>query len=319
MANNTNLSSANELSSTMQVYYDRKMMMDMKPKLVHYQYGQRRPLPLNHGKQVSFRKWTPFGALTTPLTEGATPDGQSLALSEVTTSISQFGGFVAVSDLLDMTALDAVVNDSVELMADQGALTVDTLTRGAMLAGVNVLYAANNGVVAGGRSSVTANHKLTSTELRKAVRLLKRNKAPTFMRAGKGYYVAIVSPESVFDLQSDPLWQDVSKYQDSEQIYSGEIGRLFGVIVVETPEAHVYAGAGASGADVAVTFVFGKDAYGVVDLGNNNVRAIIKNRGSAGTSDPLDQVSTIGWKVDGYGAKILQHAWIVRVEHGFSA
>lgn len=329
MAMNTNkttsASGGNMLSHTMQTYYDRKMILDMKPKLVHYQYGQKRPLPLNSGKQVQFRKWTPFPAATQALTEGVVPDGQSLSMTQVTQTISQYGGYVAVSDLLDMTALDPVVNDSVELMADQGALTVDTLTRDAMHMGTNVLYASADGVPAASRSALTSAHKLTSTELRKAVRLLKKNKAPQFMRAGKGYYIAIVGPDSVYDLQSDATWQDVSKYQESEQIFSGEIGRLFGVIVVETPEAKIFSGAGASTGseggqyDVASTLVFGKDAYGVIDLEGTNVRAIIKNRGSAGTADPLDQISTVGWKVAGFAAKILQDGWLVRIEHGFSA
>ncbi|NLG25502.1 MAG: N4-gp56 family major capsid protein [Clostridiales bacterium] len=319
MAQNANLSTTAGLSPTMQTYYDRKMILDMKPKLVHYQYGQKRPLPHGSGKQVSFRKWTPFSAVSNALTEGVAPDGQALSLTAVNANIGQYGGYVAVSDLLDMTALDPVVNDSVELMADQGALTIDSLTRAELQTGTNVLYASQGGTPAASRSAITAGHKLTSLELRKAVRLLKRNKAPQFMRAGKGYYVAIVGPDSVFDLQADTLWQDVSKYQESEAIFSGEIGRLFGVIVVETPTAHVFAGAGSGNADVASTLVFGKDAYGVVDLGNANVRAIIKNRGSAGTADPLDQVSTVGWKVDGFAAKILQNAWLVRIEHGFSA
>ena len=314
-----NKTTSSGLSDSMQTYYDRKMLMDMKPKLVHYQYGQKRPLPLNNGKSVSFRKWTPFGAATTALTEGVSPDAQALAMSQVTTTISQYGGYVTVTDLLDMTALDPVVNDSVELMADQGALTIDTLTRDALHGGANVIYASKEGTAATSRAAITADHKLTSSDLRKAARLLKKNKAPQFMRAGKGYYVAIVSPDTVYDLQSDALWQDVSKYQDSEQIFSGEIGRLFGVIVVETPEAYVFKQAGADKVDVASTIVFGKDAYGVIELDKSNVRAIVKNCGSAGTSDPLDQLSTIGWKVNGFAAKILQGAWIVRIEHGVSA
>ncbi len=413
MANqNVNKTQSAGVSASMQTYYDKKMIMDMKPKLVHYEYGQKRPLPLGSGKLVQFRKWTPFAAQTGALEEGVVPDGQALSLTEVNAQINQYGGYVAVSDLLDMTALDPVVNDSVELMADQGALTIDTLTREELAKGTNVIYAQDaSGVPASGRAALTAKNKLTSTELRKAVRLLKKNKAPQFMRAGKGYYVAIVGPDSVYDLQSDQTWQDVSKYQESEQIYSGEIGRLFGVIVIETSEAHFFHpageivsgyatfttaatgaytaatpsllvsaknltadqlsrlsgtyivvggerakitsaaahatpangtvltlenplsgsaasynsvtvypdGGGADGSDVASTLVLGKDAYGVIDLEGKNVRAIIKNRGSAGTADPLDQISTVGWKVAGFAAKILQDAWLVRIEHGFTA
>lgn len=308
------MNATTNLAQSMQIYYDRKMILDMQPKLVHYQYGQKRPLPRGSGKTAQFRKWTPFGAVTTPLAEGVVPDGQVLAMTSDTVNVATYGGFVAVSDFLDMTALDPVVNDAVELMANQGALSIDTLTRNALHQGTNVLYAGGKT-----RATLTAADKLTTLELRKAVRLLKKNRAPQFTRAGKSYYIAVVGPDTIFDLQSDTMWQDVSKYQESEQVFSGEIGRIFGVIVVETPEARIYAGAGLSGADVAGTLVFGKDAYGVIDLDDENVRAMIKNCGSGGSSDPLEQISTVGWKVLGYAAKILQQAWLVRVEHGISA
>jgi hypothetical protein len=56
----------------------------------------------------------------------------------------------------------------------------------------------------------------------------------------KPHFVCICSPDATYDLQSDALWQDVSKYSDMEQIYSGEIGRLFGVVFVESTEAKVF-------------------------------------------------------------------------------
>ena len=82
-------------------------------------------------------------------------------------------------------------------------------------------------------------------EIRKAVRTLKKNKARMFNTAADGsmrrpHFVCICSPDATYDLQNDPLWQDVSKYSNAEQIYSGEIGRLFGVVFVEATEAKVY-------------------------------------------------------------------------------
>lgn len=299
------------LSATMQTYYDRKMIMDMKPRLLHYQYGQKRTLPRGEGASVSFRKWTPFPAVTAALTEGVVPDGQDLAMTQVTAAVKQYGGYVTVSDMLDLTALDPVINDAVELMANQGALSIDHLTRAELMGGTNVIYAGGRA----SRAAIAAGDKLTTLELRRAVRLLKHNRAPQFLRGGKGYYVAIVGPDAIYDLQGDPLWQDVSKYQESEQIFSGEIGRLFGCIVVETPEAAVIAGT----PGVAATLVFGKDAYGVIDIEGQNVRAIVKPAGSAGTADPLEQLSTVGWKADGFAAKILQNGWLVRIESAVSA
>lgn len=302
------------LSPTMQTYYDKKVLMNAKPNLVFYEYGQKAVVPKNSGKTVQFRKWTPFGAVTEALTEGVVPDGQSLAMTEVPATMQQYGGYVAVSDVLDLTAIDPVVNDSAELMGDQGGLSIDSLIRDEVVGGTNVQYASGKT----GRETIAPGDKLTVEEIRKAVRTLKNNKAPQFIREGKGYYVAIVSPNTTFDLQSDPVWQDVSKYAAAEHIFTGEIGKLFGVIFVETTQAKVFAGEGASGADVACTMVLGKNAYGVIELEGGNLKSIVKPRGSAGTSDPLDQISTVGWKVDGFAAKILQPLWMVRIEHGVS-
>lgn len=73
--------------------------------------------------------------------------------------------------------------------------------------------------------------------------------------------------------------------------------------------------------DVHSTLIFGKDAYGIIDIGSGtgNVQSIIKQFGSAGTSDPLDQRATVGAKIMAYAAKILNDNWIVRIEHGVSA
>lgn len=306
-----NTGSSAALSATMQSYYDRKMILNMKPKLVYYQYGQKRILPRNSGKTVQFRKWTPFAPIDTPLQEGTIPDGQNLSMTSITTTAEQYGGYVAVSDILDMTALDPVVNDSVELMADQAAVSIDRLTRAAMASGTNVIYSGS----ATSRETIAGTSRFSSTELRKAVRLLKKNHAPRYIRGDKSFYVCIVGPDGYYDLQTDSTWIDVSKYQEGEQIFAGEIGRLFGVVIVEAPESLTFPCGTSLALTGASSFVFGKDAFGVVELEGGNARTIVKNRGSAGTSDPLDQISTVGWKVDGYAAQILQNGWLVRVDH----
>jgi len=193
MALNMNLTATNGISPTIKAYYDRRLIEEMRPKMVHYTYAQKRPMPRNGGKTVSFRKWTPFAAITQPLTEGVTPDGQDLSMTEVTASVAGYGGYVAISDLLDLTAIDPVVSDSIVLMADQGALSVDNIIREVLHRGTNVTYA-------GGKThryELTAEDKLTSADLRRAARMLKKNRAPQIMRGGKGYYVAIVGPDTV--------------------------------------------------------------------------------------------------------------------------
>jgi N4-gp56 family major capsid protein len=311
-----NIMTTASIPTTMQEYYDRKLLLRAKPKLVFYSWGKKKIVPLHSGKTVRFRRWTNFSPITEPLIEGVIPDGQSLAQTEVQATMSPYGGYVATERFMTLTAVDEVINDAVGLMGQQGGESIDIVTRDALLLGTNVQYA--NGRTS--RNTVTASDVLTVDEIRKAVRSLKKANAPQFMRNGRGYYVAIVTPEATYDLQSDELWQDVAKYSAGERIFDGEIGKLFGVIFVETTLGKIYTGAGASGANVATTLVFGEEAYGVVDIEEGgHLRTIVKPAGSAGSQDPLDQINTVGWKVEGYAAKVLQNEWLIRIEHGYTA
>ena len=301
-------------------YYDRKLLENAKKNYVYAKYGQKRNIPKSGGKTVEFRKWgtlTP-SATFNELTEGTVPDGLSLTQTAVTATVKQYGAYVAVSDLLDLTAIDPVIRDSVELLGDLMGNVIDRVARAAFLTGTNVQYAGTSHTT---RASVTSADVLTVAEIRKAVRTLKKAGARMFTSgedgsARKPHYVCICSPDSTYDLQSDTLWQDVSKYSNAEQIYSGEIGRLFGVVFVETSNGPTVSNGAASAITLQQTFVFGKDAYGIVDIaGSGALQSIVKPHGSAGTADPLDQMATVGAKVMGYAAVLLNGDWLVRIEH----
>ena len=382
-------------------FYDRQLLESAKTRFVHAEFGQKRPVPRNNGSHVNFRRWNLFdpNKAIEGLTEGETPTGQALSQTDVEVTVKQYGAYVEVTDLLDLTAYDNVINDSAELLGEQIGTVVEWVTRDAMCATSNVQYAGG----AENRLALTSSKKLTVEEIRKAVRTLKKNKARPFCEDGRQpHFVCICSPEATFDLQNDENWKNVSAYQNAEAIYSGEIGRLFGVVFVESTEAKVYeqsvhnavksntsssttfvlkndptdaekeylktggnkikigsteytlastgsfteatntvklsaaaslsadaivwsedAGAVDSttkeGLPVHATLVFGKDAYGVVDVdGKGAVQLIVKPHGSGGTADPLDQRATVGAKVTAYAAAVLNDLWLVKIEHTVS-
>ncbi len=240
---NTTVNTASTTYSN-KTFYDKALLEIAKTRLVHASYGQKRSIPRNSGKRVEFRRYELFtpDANALVLEEGVTPAGQSLAQSKIEAEVKQYGAYVEVSDLLDLTSFDPVLTESTELLGEQLGTVVEWITRDAMCAGTNVQYA--NGKT--NRLALEAGDKLTVTEIRKAVRSLKKAKARMFNNVDGGavrkpHFVCICSPDATYDLQSDALWQDVSKYSDSEQIYSGEIGRLFGVVFVESTEAKVFA------------------------------------------------------------------------------
>lgn len=308
---NTNMTTSTGLTPGMQTYYNRELLRTFEPHLVHLQFGENYRMPMNSGITMNMRKMIPVAAKTTALEEGNPGDGKMLAEVAVTTTIQQFGDYARCSDWLDMVHLDENITRRVQRFGDAGARSVDALVRDELATCTNVIYAGGKTA----RAQLTAADKLTSKELRKAVRTLKKNLAEKF----NGYYVAIVGPDTVYDLQEDDAWVKVSEYQDKENIYTGEVGRLFGIRFVESTEAKIFEGAGASNADVASVIVLGRYAYGLTSLKGNKPRVVVKTAGSAGTADPLDQISTVGWKLDGFAAKLLQPEFAVRIECGFTA
>ena len=307
----TNMTTSSALSAGMQTYYNRELLRTFEPNLVHLQFGDEHRMPPHSGLVMNMRKLIPLETNTKALSEGDPGESVMLAETEVTVQLQQYGEYARCTDKLDLTHLDMDIMRRTKLFGDAGARSIDAVVREELAKCANVIYVGGKA----SRAELTAADKLTSRELRKAVKTLKKNHAQTF----GGYYVAIIGPDTMYDLQEDEAFVKVSQYQDKENIYTGEVGRLFGVRLVETTEAKIFEGAGASGADVASVIVLGQYAYGVTSLKGAKPRVIVKPAGSAGTADPLDQISTVGWKMDGFGAKLLQPEYAVRIECGFSA
>lgn len=299
------------LTAENKTFYDRTLLTRLVPNLVYAKYGQKKNAPKKEGDTVNFRRFNSLAPATTPLTEGVTPSGSSLSVTSVNATVAQYGDFVQISDKLDMLGIDPVLTETAQLLGEQAALTIDTVVRDIVAAGTNVQYAGG----ATSRVTVAKSMIMNGTETKKAVRTLRKANAKPLEG---GFFIGIIGPDAEYDIMSDSMWQDVSKYQASSQIFEGEIGKLFGVRYIRAANNPIFAGAGASGSDVQVTMIIGADAYGVVDIaGSAKPQMIVKPHGSAGTSDPLDQISTSGWKAL-FTSKRLQELAMVRIEHGVS-
>ncbi|MDO4355815.1 MAG: N4-gp56 family major capsid protein [Clostridia bacterium] len=216
-------------------YYERKLLENAKKNLVHCRDLQKRVLPKNNGRRVQFRRMTPFPPVTEPLMEGVTPDGQTLSMTSFTVMVKPYGRHVELTDEMDWAMLNNMHREASQVLADQAVESIDAIARNALHAGLNVQYA--NGKTA--RSAIEASDKLTYEEIKKAVRTLKKNNARRFP---DGCYHAIIGMEAVYDLTSDPMWVDVAKYSDKEQVETYELGRIFGVKFFESTESMKFTG-----------------------------------------------------------------------------
>lgn len=313
MATNVNMTTSSGLAAGANLtVYNRNLLKTFEPVLAHLRFGDEHPFPHNEGTKMSFRKLLPLEADTTTLAEGEPGDAQMIAEVEVTAEIGQYGKYIYTTDKLDMTHFDLNLDRKVTLLGNQGRLSIDTVVRDELATCTNVIYAGGKT----SRSALTAADVCTARDIRKGVRTLKNSLAMPFE---DGYFVALVNPNVTFDLQDDEDWKKVSQNQDKVNIYSGEVAKLFGCRFVETTNAKIFEGAGSGGADVASIIILGRYAFGYSSLTGANPRVIVKQHGSSGTNDPLDQVASVGWKMDGFAVKLLQPEFAVRIECGMSA
>jgi len=308
---NTNTTGTDGLSDEMKTYYSDYLIDLVEPELVHDLFAQKHPIPKNGGKTIEFRQWDTLPEMLTPLTEGVTPDGQSLSMSTVTATVEQYGGYVTLSDMLMLTAIDPVLIVATKAIASQAGRSLDTVSREVLNSGTVVQYA--EGTVSS-RAALTytdaeSNHNLTAKAIKMAVRFLESQDAPKI----DGYYVGIVHPYCKFDLTNDEDWKRPHEYVDTENIYQNEIGELYGVRFVQSSRAKKFEGAGAAGADVYSTLIMGADAYGTTEVTGGGLQHIVKQLGSAGTADALNQRATCGWKATKV-TELLVPQYIVRIE-----
>ena len=307
---------ANELQTTlleglsveMKTFYDMTLIDEAQASLVHDQFAQKRPIPKNSGKTIEFRKFASLPKALTPLTEGVTPDGKSLNVTAITATVAQYGDYITQSDVLELTTIDNTILEATKLLGRQAGLTLDTITRNILQSGTNVTYCPK--VAADGtetevtsRDALDNTCQLTVKVVQKVVAKLRGQNAPTI----NGKYVAIIHPYVAYDLMRDPEWIEAHKYAKPENLYEGEIGEIAGVRFVQTTEAKVFENG------VFGSLFMGEGAYGVTEITGGGLQTIVKQKGSAGTADPLDQRSSVGWKAI-KTAELLIPNYLVRVE-----
>ena len=292
------------LSAENKTFYDMTLLDEAQAALVHDQFAQKRPIPMNGGKTIEFRKFASLPKATTPLTEGVTPDGKSLNVTAVTATVAQYGDYITQSDVLELTSIDNTIVEATKILGRQAGLTLDTITRNVLQSGTNVTYCPkSDGSEVTSRAGLDATCQLTVKVVQQVVAKLKGQNAPTI----NGKYVGIIHPYVAYSLMRDPEWIDAHKYAQPDNLFTGEIGEIAGVRFVETTEAKVYQGG------VFGTLIMGANAYGVTEITGGGLQTIIKQKGSAGTADPLDQRSSIGWKAI-KTAELLIPNYLVRVE-----
>ena len=289
-----------DLGPLNKTFYDTELLDNARDQLIFAQLGRKQALPKNHGRTVEWRKWNTLGRVG-QLTEAVIPTGKKLGMTAITVSLAQYGDYVAISDLLITHAIDDAVLGATEELGAAAGLTNDELVRNVLMAGTNVIFC---DAYSGSSYQSTPTSKatllsalgsgyacdVTPDMINKAKTNLENNNVPTFEDGG---YVAVMHPHVAYALRKHPDFQEVVKYQAAKRIFRGEIGELYGVRFVITTQAPIIK-ADSDAKATYKTMVFGKDAFGVIDMESGGLETIYKSRKEVG--GPLEQFCTIGIK-----------------------
>lgn len=302
------------LAAELKPAYSRRLLSRFRQTNIFNKHGMKEGLPARSGKNLEKRRFESLPTSTTVLVEGSYAAEINGTWSSVTATISQYGQWAKITDVAEMQSFDRIVPEYVDNFRETMAEVLDTLTRDVIVGGTNVQYAST----AGSRAQLGSGMYINLAELREATRTLKRANAKPVAGEG-GRYVGYIHPDGMYDLQSDAelidIYQFAAERGVSNPLFEGSFKDLpFGVRLYETTNAKIYPTAGLSSADVHALVLHGEEYFMVTDFDTMPPEVITKERGSAGTSDPLNQISTVGYKCS-HGAAILNQNLGVRIEY----
>lgn len=311
---NTEDTSGNDFSPERAVFYNRVFLKNHREKLVHAQFGKRETFPKHNGGVVNIRGITPYPTVTTPLQEGVTPPGNQMNFYYIEIPVNQYGSYTPITDFAQFASRDDILVHDAEELSSQSGRTLEEIDAAALNTGTSVIYAP--AVTADGaetevttRDGITALSKMSVDVIYRGVNYLEMQNAEPIGDS----FVAIIHPNVKYDLMRSKDFVEVTKYAATERIFKGEIGLIGNVRFVKSNMSCVFKGGGAEGIDVYSTLLFGKDAYETLEIEGEGMKTIIKPLGSGGSTDPLDQRATQGWKCT-HGIGIISQTSMVRIE-----
>lgn len=330
-----------DITSIIGNYYDKLMLERLTANVVLYKMVEKKPIPKGTGKVINFNRYTNFPVATSlvPLTEGEVPTQTYLSGSAVTATIQQYGNWTAVSDLLEMTSFSNVIKEAVDNFGDNAAITIDSIVYLRMMSdsstmdespasaqtistwfygkqgGFSSIYLSADGLVISSAAilyatlsaaSASDGHTLDLDKISRMAAKLRSNNCKPY---DDGYYKLYTHPKCTAYIQRTSEWATWQAYTRPEVLDKGQVGVAHGVKIYEsTIPLDVVARTSAPwavGVSGVWNVIMGKGGIAVTELaGEGSPSVTVKAPNKYDTSNPLNQWSTIGWKV-AFTAKVL--------------
>ena len=340
------ISTTTEIAGPVDVVFQQTLLRNAKavcPYLVGSTPGD--VLASHEGSfTVKWRRIENLTPTTTALTELTgnfslpTRTGTQPTVTDITAVVQKYGDFIQLTEEADLINFNGQNDKLVEVLGIQAGKSLNRLQRN-ILEDNATLIRASGAAVDGNVGDV-----ISADLIRNAANQLNRNSALKFTSMTLGSVNINTSPvrDAYWGICHSDVEEDIrliqgfiasERYGGQTEVAKNEFGAVGPIRWITTEEASVDADLGAApggvlrsttgaSADLYTSIIFGRDAHGALSLDIELIREIYmagddipgiilisKEKGSAGSGDPLNEIATLGWKTWHAGA-IQNSTWI---------
>lgn len=199
------------------------------------------------GKTAYMVRYKRMNVPMATLTEGSSGTSSTFTLEEVTVTLDQWGDWLEISDVAQLTTKHPVMQQAQLLLADNAARVMDREICVVLLAGTNVIF--GDGSVTD-RQSINETMTISDGLLKDARAQLANDGAPAYgspagdakevasgFSRGQGY-ILVCGPEIVNDISSPSVsygtFVSYANFNDSSKLLTAEVGKWLNFRVLET-------------------------------------------------------------------------------------
>mgnify|MGYP001213003032 FL=1 len=233
MADNVNTSTS--LSYDIREYLAKDMLAIARKYLRFENFADKLDFEKGSGKVWRAIRYARVPLPLTSLTEGTTPDGSTITVEQVTGTAEQWGQYITLSDVTELTLAHPVLRVAQERLALSYAETRDREIQRALQSVTNVFYPSTYTA----RSSITAIDYISTGLIKKAVADLRNGGAEPI---DGEYYGGILDPSVEMDIMGDTTFVAAAEYSSIKNLFAGEVGTWMGVRWVRSNFVQKYIG-----------------------------------------------------------------------------
>ena len=284
---------------------------------VLYNLGEKQKVKRNAGTNtVQWRGYKPLPVADNRhvITEGVNPEGMKVGARTVTGTVAVYGAYLEVTRQVETYNLDQLLVEYGPLIVNHASETLELITRDAVEEDGGVYYVVPAGTASPSDAAITAANVLTLDVCRLVANQMKVSRRRGHKKAGGSKYIVVTSTEGMQDLLDDEnlLKRAMVPGNTNKPVMDNglESYDVYNLRFIE----YNYPVITGSTTPIYHTYVFGENAYAVMDLSSAGIE--MKRFGfEAKKGDNLGQIASLGWITMGFGAQVLDPVACTIIHH----